>query len=195
MSPLRVWIYLAVVQVTRLRPVPLLVPAQSYADAGPDGPVLDRFVGDLAIAYADGPPYGRRLLSWLDLDQLHWSRQTLWERSVRTLDAALEGVRLHGQPPALMLSFDGLESSLLLADPLWDDLSRVVPGDVVVGVPARDVVIVTGSASAPGLARVRRAIDRMFFAGQRYPLSPHMFVRRDGGWEVLSGYRGSRSAR
>ena len=46
-----------------------------------------------------------------------------------------------------MLSFEGLESSLLLATDFWTRLQGAVPGELVVGVPARDVVIVTGSQS------------------------------------------------
>lgn len=82
-----------------------------------------------------------------------------------------------------MLNFEGIASSLLLAEGLWASLERSVPGELVVGVPARDVVIVTGSNSPPGLAKVRRAVDRVFFAGDRYLLSRKMLVRRRGIWE------------
>src|SRR5262249_30105093 len=108
-------------------------------------------MGELAVAYSFGPPYGERLVSWLDLDRLALSRRVLRERATDNLDAMLDSVRVHGQPPVLMLSFDGIESSLLLADQLWRRLAESVPGELVVGVPARDVVIVTGSGSRQGL--------------------------------------------
>ena len=82
---------------------------------------------------------------------------------------ALERLRIHGEPPALMLSFNGLESSVLLVDEFWDYLARSVPGELVVGVPARDVVLVTGSGSAPGVERIRRAVERVFYAGGEHP--------------------------
>lgn len=82
-----------------------------------------------------------------------------------------------------MLSFSGLESSLLLAHAFWSRLENAVPGELVVGVPARDVVIVTGSQSAPGLEKVRRAVDRVFFAGDDNLLTRCLLVRRGGSWE------------
>ena len=181
------WIYVARMQVMDLPPLPLLVAARDYRYAGPIEPVLDDFVTGLGVVYAPGPPYGQHLLSQRDLDQLGWSRQMLRHRAIETLDRRCAAVRIYGQPPALMLSFDGLESSLLLATQIWEDLAEVVPGDVVVGVPARDVVIVTGSRSPSGLARVRRAVDRMFFAHQRHPLSGRLLVRRDGVWRAFGG--------
>ncbi|MFC7480830.1 hypothetical protein ACFQX7_13480 [Luedemannella flava] len=62
-------------------------------------------------------------------------------------------------------------------------MAEVVPGDIVVGVPARDVVIVTGSDSLPGLEKARRAVDRVLFAGDENPLTQHLLVRRNGTWE------------
>ena len=46
-----------------------------------------------------------------------------------------------------------------------------MPGELVVGVPARDVVVVTGSQSAPGLEKARRCVERVFFAGGENLLS------------------------
>ena len=86
----------------------------------------------------------------------------------------------HGQPPALMLSFEGLESSLLLATDFWRRLEGAVPGELVVGVPARDVVIVTGSQSQPGMEKAKRCVERVFFAGGENPLAPNLLVRRMG---------------
>ena len=110
----------------------------------------------------------------------------LRRQAAHNLDARLGAAQVHGQPPALMLQFDGIASTLLLAEPFWAGLERAVPGELVVGVPARDVVIVTGSQSPPGLAKVRRAIDRVFFAGDPHLLSRKLLVRRRGVWEVFT---------
>jgi uncharacterized protein YtpQ (UPF0354 family) len=173
------------VQVTRTTFLPLLTHANEDPPGEPAAPVLDEFVGDLAVAYSFGPPYGGRLVSWLDLDRLELSRGALRRRAADNLDAKLDDVRVHGQPPAVMLSFDGLESSLLLADALWQRLAGLVSGDPVVGVPARDVVIVTGSGSREGLVKVQNAVDRVFFAGDQHLLTRQLLVRRDDGWEMF----------
>jgi uncharacterized protein YtpQ (UPF0354 family) len=173
------------VQVTNTTFLPLLESAQEDPYGDPAAPVLDEFIGDLAVAYSFGPPYGERLVNWLDLDRLGLSRRVLRRRAADNLGAMIDTVRVHGEPPALMLSFDGIESSLLLADRLWHRLATSVPGDLVVGVPARDVVVVTGSRSRQGLDKAKRAVDRVFFAGDQHLLTRELLVRRDGGWETF----------
>jgi uncharacterized protein YtpQ (UPF0354 family) len=147
--------------------------------------VLDQYLGDLAVAYAVGPPYGDRLVTWSDLERRDISRRDLRRRAASNLDSLLDGVRIHGQPPALMLSFQGFESSLVLADPFWDSLEGSVPGELVIGVPARDVVIITGSRSRAGIEKARRAVDRVFFAGGPHLLMRDLLTRRGGEWDVF----------
>jgi uncharacterized protein YtpQ (UPF0354 family) len=145
--------------------------------------VLDQYLGDIAVAYSVGPPYGERLVTWSDLERRDMSRRDLRRRAADNLDSLLDTVRIHGQPPALMLSFQGFESSLVLADPFWDSLEGSVPGELVIGVPARDVVIITGSRSRAGLEKARRAVDRVFFAGGPHLLARDLLVRRSNDWE------------
>ena len=144
--------------------------------------VLDAYIDDLSVGYSGGPQLGERLLTWEELDYLGLSRRELRHRAAMALDTMVDRVRIHGQPPTLMLSFDGLESSVLLADDFWESLRSSVPGELVVGVPARDVVIVTGSRSPNGLARVRRAVDRMFLAGGEHLLLRQLLVWNYGHW-------------
>ena len=147
--------------------------------------LADDLVGELVVMYAFGPPYGERLITRTDLNELDMGWRALRRQAAQNLSGMGDQVRVHGQPPSLMLSFDGLESSLLLVDELWERLARQVPGELVIGVPARDVVIVTGSESEAGLEKARRAVDRVFYAGDEHLLSPDLLVRRRGAWAVL----------
>jgi len=147
--------------------------------------VLDAFTGGLSIAYSAGPPFGADLLCRSDLRRLGMAHHTLRREAFALLDSIVDGLRIHGQPPALMLSFQGLESSLLLADRVWRRLAAMVSGEPVVGVPARDVVVVTGSRSGGGLAKARRCVDRVMFAGGADLLSPHLLVRDHAGWTLF----------
>ncbi|WP_349338210.1 hypothetical protein [Plantactinospora sp. B6F1] len=146
--------------------------------------LLEDFTQDLDVGYSFGPPYGGRLVTWDDLDELEISQAELRQVAVDNLYRLLPRLRIDGQPPAPMLSFGGLESTVLLAAEVWEDLERSVPGELVVGVPARDVVIVTGTASRPGIEKVRRAVDRVFFAGDQNLLSRELLVWREGGWST-----------
>ena len=163
--------------------LPVVVPLRDFGRDDVHSPVLDEFMGGLGVGYSYGPPFGQRLVTWADLQRMELPRRMLRRQAAHNLDARLDAVGVHGQPPALLLSFEGISSTLLLAEGLWASLERSVPGELVVGVPARDVVIVTGSDSPPGLAKVRRAVDRVFFAGDRHLLSRKLLVRRRGAWE------------
>jgi uncharacterized protein YtpQ (UPF0354 family) len=147
--------------------------------------VLDGYLDEVAVGYTMGPPYGERLVTWSDLERIGLSRRELRREAIENLDAMVERVRVYGQPPALMLSFNGLESSLLLADELWDDLAESVPGELVVGVPARDVVIITGSRSRPGIDKAMRAVNRVFYANGPNLLLRDLLVWQDGRWAAL----------
>jgi uncharacterized protein YtpQ (UPF0354 family) len=160
-------------------PVLISVRDRAYDEAN----VLDAYIEDTAVAYTGGPPYGDTLVTWTDLETRDLSRRALRRRATENLEKMLDGVRVHGQPPALMVSFDGLESSLLLAEGLWNGLAEAVPGELVVGVPARDVVIITGSESHTGVAKASRAVERVFFANGPNLLLPDLLVWRDGEWD------------
>lgn len=162
---------------------------ERYLVEEPGVPLLDVFMRDLAVGYSFGPPFGTRAVTWDDLDRLDMSRRELRQYAADTLDQMLPTVHVHGRPPTLMLSFAGLESSLLLARQFWNRFARSVPGELVVGVPARDVVIVTGSHSQAGLAKARRAVDRVFYAGGPNLLTPRLLVRREGVWRPLEPSR------
>jgi len=145
--------------------------------------VRDKCFGELTVVYTYGPDFGRRVVTHADLDQLQLHPQMLRQSAVQHLEVLSSRAEFHGQPPALMLSFEGLESSLLLATDFWRRLEGAVPGELVVGVPARDVVIVTGSQSGPGLEKAKRCVERVFFAGGENLIARGLMVRRGGTWE------------
>jgi hypothetical protein len=169
------------VQVTRATFIPLLTSAHS--DRVDPSAVRDECFGELTVVYTFGPDFGRRVVTHADLDQLQVHPRMLRQSALQHLEVLSSRAEFHGQPPALMLSFEGLESSLLLATDFWSRLEGAVPGELVVGVPARDVVIVTGSQSGPGLEKAKRCVERVFFAGGENLIARGLMVRRGGTWE------------
>src|SRR6516164_5839505 len=154
--------------MTRTTFIPLLV--STHSDRMDPAAVRDDSFAGLAVVYTFGPDFGRRVVTHADLGQLQLHPQMLRQSAFQHLEVLSSRAEFHGQPPALMLSFEGLESSLLLANDFWARLEGAVPGELVVGVPARDVVIVTGSQSGAGMEKVRRCVERVFFAGGDHPL-------------------------
>lgn len=181
LSPCTCTRYLLRVQVTRTTFIPLLVSAHS--DRVDPAAVRDEGFAGLSVVYTFGPDFGRRVVTHADLGHLQLHPHALRQAAYQHLEVLSSRAEFHGQPPALMLSFDGLESSLLLANDFWSRLEGAVPGEIVVGVPARDCVIVTGSQSAPGLEKAKRCVERVFFAGGDNLISRGLLVRRGGTWE------------
>ncbi|HKT01691.1 MAG TPA: DUF1444 family protein [Rugosimonospora sp.] len=166
---------------TRFLPVLVSVRDRAYDEMN----VLDEYLDEVGVGYTVGPPYGERLVTWSDLDRIELPRRRLRREAMDNLETMSDAARIHGQPPALWLSFDGMESSLLLVDEFWDDVSESIPGETVVGVPARDVVLITGSESRTGLAKAARAIDRVFYANRPNLLLRELLVWRDGQWQAF----------
>jgi hypothetical protein len=145
--------------------------------------VRDEAFAGLSVVYTFGPDFGRRVVTRGDLSNLQLHPRSLRQAAHQHLEVLSSRAEFHGQPPALMLSFEGLESSLLLANDFWARLEGAVPGELVVGVPSRDCVIVTGSQSGPGLEKAKRCVERVFFAGGDNLISRGLLVRRGGVWE------------
>jgi uncharacterized protein YtpQ (UPF0354 family) len=101
------------------------------------GAVLDAYFDDISVAYSYGPPYGDHLVTWADLESQGLSLKELRASAAANLEEVLDEVQVHGKPPVLMLSFAGIGSTILLADDFWERVALTIPGDLVVGVPAR----------------------------------------------------------
>ncbi len=166
---------------TKILPVLISVRDRAYDELN----VLDQYLDEVVIGYSLGPPYGETLVTWADLERLDMSRRRLRREAIANLEEMLDSVHIYGQPPALMVSFNGLESSLLLADEFWDGVVESVPGELVVGVPARDVVIITGSRSRTGLDKAMRAVERVFYANGPNLLVRDLLVWQEGEWQLF----------
>jgi uncharacterized protein YtpQ (UPF0354 family) len=75
-------------------------------------------------------------------------------------------------------------ASLLLFDELWSELAGHVAGQLVAAVPSRDVLLVTGSNSASGIAAVRAQALAVEKSGS-YAISQTLLLRQDDGWVAL----------
>jgi uncharacterized protein YtpQ (UPF0354 family) len=76
-------------------------------------------------------------------------------------------------------------SSLLLAPQIWSGSTVKVDGDIVVAVPARNLLFVTGSRTPGGIAKVREVAARALRESPNR-LTDTLFVLRDGKFEKLA---------
>ena len=146
----------------------------------------------LIILYAEDTPRNIRYLGDEDLDDLGVDRAGLRQAAIANLDRLLPDVQAQGSDGTYMLIADGnYEASLLLFDDIWNgDLwstgSLPVTGEVVIAVPARDMLLVTGSRDAEGIATLRD-IARDIVASDPYSLTDQLFVYRNGRFQPFEG--------
>ena len=152
----------------------------------------ERYNDHLIILYAEDTPHNIRYLSEGQLDDLGVDRAGLRAMAISNLDRLLPAVEAQGNDGTYMLIAGGnYEASLLLIDDIWagdvwTDGTLPVTGDLVVAVPSRDVLLVTGSGDAKGLALVREIADDIV-ATEPYYLTNQLFIYRDGRFQPFDG--------
>jgi uncharacterized protein YtpQ (UPF0354 family) len=139
--------------------------------------VAEPLNGELVVVYAENRLGALRILS--SRDDVG-DRARLREVALTNFSRILPKIEIRpGADGVLLVSAGGeFDASLLLADNLWTGGQIKVDGDIVVAVPAKDVLIVTGSHNAAGLARLRAAAAKFAFGPNG--LTSALFAYRDG---------------
>jgi uncharacterized protein YtpQ (UPF0354 family) len=171
-------------RVDRLHVVPVLKSTgwvetvQQQREAVPKAQLLtEPFNSDLMIVYAEDLPSSIRFL--VTRDDVG-DRASLRDRAVANLRRLLPKIEMRaGAHGVSIISAGGeYEASLLLLDDLWSSGQFKVDGDIVAAAPTKDILLVTGSRNAAGIAWLREAV-RKLTAGP-YSLTPSLFVYRGG---------------
>ncbi len=139
--------------------------------------LTEPFNSELTIVYAEDLPASIRYLTTLD---------DVGDRA-KLHDLALDNLSRLVPKIAMRQGADGIfqigaggsyEPSLLLVDELWSSGQIKVDGEIIVAVPAKDALLVTGSRNQTGVTRLRALAAEL--ATGPYALTPILFVYRDG---------------
>jgi uncharacterized protein YtpQ (UPF0354 family) len=142
--------------------------------------VYEDLNADLIILYAEDSPKNIRYVGPKDLEDAHIGRKELRTLACENLKRLLPKIERHGTNGLFMIVAGGdYEASLLLLDSIWDDMKKEVRGDVVVAIPSRDLLLVTGSEDSQGVEKVKKMVDESFANGA-YRLTKKLFVFREG---------------
>lgn len=140
---------------------------------------------ELVILYAMDEEKRTRYL--MADEQIGVARKDLRKLAVENLDRLLPSVQLAQAGDIAMMTANGdYEASLLLLDQIWRGGKVKVNGDIVVAVPAKDVLLITGSKSRKGIAAVRELAAK-YKAESRYEITDTLFVYRDGRFVKFTG--------
>lgn len=139
---------------------------------------------ELIIVYALESVRGLSYLTEEKLQKILSGESGVRELAVANLDRVLPALDQRGSNGFFTLQAGGtLETSLLLLDRLWVPEKIKVSGDYVVGLPTRDIVVVTGSREKEGLKRLREYVDKALARDPPYRITGDLYVRRESHWE------------
>ena len=116
--------------------------------------VYEKYNDELYVFYGvdDGDSIGS--LSTSDFEELGMSIEALRELALNNLANTLE-IEAQADEHLIFLTADGnYEASLILLTDIWTKENFPVEGEIIIGVPARDVLVVCGSEDAKGLAQL-----------------------------------------
>jgi uncharacterized protein YtpQ (UPF0354 family) len=146
---------------------------------GKDAPELavDDFNNELVIIYALDDSNRMRFLTADELAGI--KRNELKALAVENLIRIAPKIEVRSDGNVSMMTAGGdYAASLLLLDDIWTGGQVKVNGDIVAAIPARDVVLVTGSQNRTGLKQMREAVAKL--AVGPYRLTTALFVYRKG---------------
>jgi len=168
-----------IIPVIKDRPWLEEVNSKVRAQVGQDASLIaaEDFNKELVIVYALDDSKGMRFLQAKELTGIE-------RGELRTL--ALENL-LRIMPKTqmatngrfgMMIAGGDYEASLLLYDNIWTDGTVKVKGDIVVAIPTRGMLLVTGSQDRNGLQAMREIVAKN--ADGPYRLTTALFVYRKG---------------
>ncbi|MPZ37999.1 MAG: DUF1444 family protein [Rhizobiales bacterium] len=139
-------------------------------------PVFDEFNRELVVVYAEDTAGTTRYLS--SSESLGVERGKLRALAIDNVMRLMPRIEMRqGEDGlAMMTSHADYGASLLLVDGIWSGGQIKVDGDIVVAVPAKDVILITGSRDRKGLKAMRTAAHNLAKGG--YGLIDTLFVYR-----------------
>jgi len=124
----------------------------------------------LAIYYAEDRPSS---ISYLTLQ-------------VANLKSMLPEIEIYGGAGLFMIVAGGnFEASLLLVDDIWQAENFAIDGDIVIAIPARDMLLVSGTENKDQLKKLIEMTEESY-AESSYYLTKQLYVRKHGKWAIYS---------
>jgi len=147
-------------------------------------PIIDIFLADVHIAYLiDFDSY----FTYINQGQLiKWNitKDSITKTALLNLDNLANGrAQFHGDSTYAMITLNGnVEASLMLSDKFWLHISDIVKSnDLIIGIPARDVLLVTHLNCENGLKKLRQGVKQTYEQGDHI-ITKWTFKRENGKW-------------
>ncbi len=97
------------------------------------------------------------------------------EIAIENLGELATEIKRQGENGEYMLTMGGdFESSLILLD-IWNNENFPVDGEIIIGVPARDIILVTGSNDTENIKEIKSKIKSINESGDHI-VSDKLFI-------------------
>ena len=152
--------------------------------ADPVANVFDDLNKELVVVYGEDSESGIRYFGAEALAEIKVEPKELRKLACENLDRLMPPVKTEEVAAGYyFLAADGnFEASLLLLERVWTSSAPKVKGETVVAIPARNVLLVTGSEDKQGLARMRADVEKVV-GEDPYRLSDKLFIYRNGKFD------------
>ena len=136
---------------------------------------FNEYNNELLILYAEDKENSLDYLTKDKLGQLHISQDSILALALKNFDKILPKIERTGNKGRYIVTAGGTyEASLLLLNSFWSSKNFFVQGDIVVAVPSRDILLITGSRDKDNLNWVKTRA-RESYDSASYQISPLLF--------------------
>jgi uncharacterized protein YtpQ (UPF0354 family) len=147
--------------------------------------LVDDFVDDLVVAYAEDADKIFRYIARHEYKGRSENLRALALENLRRVAPKIQ-IQSMSKDVAVVSAGDDYTSSLLVVNGLWSSPERFkVRGDVVVAIPSREVILVTGTENGK-ISDFRRYVANVYAKGQ-FPLSQTLLVYRNNRFTKFTG--------
>lgn len=144
--------------------------------------VHEPYNSDLDIFYVVDTEHALRYLTKEEHEKLGLDMDELRNLAISNLDRF--DVRCHGEDGYYMITAGGTyEASMILLD-IWNTGNFEVNGDIIIGIPARDLLVITGSKDSANLHKMYDLVKEISETGN-YLVSDKLFELKGNRFEVL----------
>ncbi|MCB9278070.1 MAG: DUF1444 family protein [Lewinellaceae bacterium] len=147
--------------------------------------VYEEYNDELYIFYAQDTEHSISYLVKDNIEEYSIETAGLKERAIKNLLNILPNIESQGENGYFMLTAGGnYEASLILVESIWTPENFNIKGEIVIGVPARDLVLITGSEDKEGLERLKSTVFEVNQTGNHL-VSDKLYIYQNGKFAIF----------
>ena len=145
--------------------------------------VFERYNSELYIFYAEDKELSINYLTHDDFQKLDISLEELREKAIENFSQQITITKYGGDGYFMITAGGNYEASIILMN-IWEKENFDVDGTIVVAVPARDMLLVTGSKDSKNLHKMYDVVENTLTTGNHI-VSDKLFELVDGKFETF----------